>query len=1181
MTTVHCPSKIARRLKALSLGVAFGLTVGAPVQAAVDMASVPLFLTASVDPNLMFVLDDSGSMHWEIIPEDGIYSYYTFPRASGIYGGGDYYSWVPTFQDGYVYSAWSRSPQTNKVYYNPAITYQPWSLSDGSLMPNATPTAAYHSPINTGAGTRNLTVNNTQNSGWDYCTAQPPSGCSSSSSSPETFYPAVYFYYNGGGEWTLGNYTKVEIRSSIASYSGHDRGARTDCTNGVCTYAQEIQNFANWYTYYRSRVLAARAGIGRAFSEQGEGMRVGFGAINKASSSIDGVNASTIIRGVRPFQGADRQAFFDTLYNHVIPTSGTPLRRALDDAGLYFSRTDNAGPWGAVPGTDNTTAHLQCRQSYTILMTDGYWNGDQAGTAGARADVDGTGGPTITGPNSQTYTYSAVSPFVDSYSNTLADVAMYYWKQDLRGDLTNRVPITQIDPAFWQHMVTFGVGLGVTGTVNPSTAFAAIDSGASITWPDPTATNAAKLDDLLHASVNGRGGFFNAADPITFANELSNMLDSIVARVESSSTSAAASSATLQSDTLLYTAGFRSTDWSGQLQARQINRATNGTLSLASTPAWDAESVLRAQVGSRSIFTMQRASIDAATQVLSGTGVALSGALHANQQAALNRNLSGTVDNLAANRISWLYGNENASTTFRSRSGSGEARLLGDIVGSSPQFAGKRDFGYRILTDLGASYRSYRSSGAYQSRPEMIYVAANDGMLHGFDARTGTERFAYMPSELLLPEGANTFAKINRLMAPDYTHRYFMDGNATVEDAYWGGSWKSVLVGSMGAGGRTVYALNVTSPSSFGTTDILWEFTDPDLGYGVGKPIIVRMSNGDWAAVFGNGYNSANHKAVLYIVRLSDGQLLAKINTNDTADTAASPNGLAAPNAVLDPNTLSATTIYAGDLKGHLWRFDVSGNVSTWDGNSRRGVLFQAKDGSNAPQPITSAPEIELNPDRDNTLMVLFGTGSYFRTQDATSTQVQTLYGIFDENGAAVNGRNQLKGQQITWQGDYSAGGETYTLRNISDNALGANDKGWYLDLIVGNTAQGERVISKPVLLTGSVRDRVRFTTMIPEPDPCGSTGGRTGFLMDIMLGNGGRADTPVWDLNEDGAFDTNDIPAGCTNSCSGVELGSGEEATIIRDDNDKSYVVTGQGGSVINKEPGTPLGRQSWRQLR
>ncbi len=1173
MHTNGIPQHNGQRFKSLglslglNLGLALGLGTGLPAQAAVDIANVPLFLTASVDPNLMFILDDSGSMQFELMPDGLIYqdARYVFPRASGIYGGSDYGNRVPTVDDNESYNARARSPQVNTLYYNPSVTYTPWSRYDGSLYPPAVPSCALHNPERTGttaAYCRDLTVDNGNYNSNYWCTT---SGCNNGT---KTFWPATYFWHNGGSETDWNNYNKVEIRSTTTSYTGHGREDRTDCAAApTCTYAEEMQNFANWYTYYRSRVLAARAGIGKAFAEQGEGMRVGFAAINKGSTSVDGVSTRTVIDGVRPFTGSDRISFFDRLYGHTIPNSGTPLRRALDDVGQYFSRTDNRGPWGAMPGTDNASAHLQCRQNFSILMTDGYWTDNttsQASTSGARANNDGTAGTAITGPNDQSYTYAAVSPFTDGYSNTLADVAMYYWKNDLRTDLTNEVPTTAANPAFWQHMVTFGVGLGVSGTQDPDDAFAAIGSDTTtITWPNPTSSDAAKLDDLLHAAVNSRGGFFSAADPVTFANELGAVLSTIVARVESSSTSAAASSATLQSDTLLYTAGFRSTDWSGQLQARHIN--PNGTLG---SVAWSAETKLREQSpAGRTLVTVN-------SDTGSGVSLALAN-LGANQQAALNRDFDGNTDGLGTNRIAWLHGDETAHSSFRSRSNSGEARLLGDIINSNPQFAGKKNFGYRLLSGLGDSYVTFRNSASYQSRPNMLYLGANDGMLHAFDAATGSERFAYMPSELLLPGISTSFARINRVMAPDYSHRYFVDGTVTVGDAHWGGSWKTVLVGSMGAGGRSVFALDVTSPQGFGPSDILWEFSHPDLGYGVGQPAIVRMSNGEWAAVFGNGYNSASHRAMLFIVRLSDGQLLARIDTG--SGTAAAPNGLAAPTAALSMTDLSADTIYAGDLSGQLWRFEVSGNSSTWANSSNRKVLFQARDAGGTAQPITAAPEVAILPGNPDKLIVTFGTGSYFRTQDDSSLQVQSLYGIIDDNGAAVTGRGELLGQSITWQGDHTtANGRSYTLREVSDTAM-TTEKGWYLDLIYGS-AVGERVVSRPLLLSGATRDRVRFSTMIPDKDPCGTRGGRNGFVMDIMLASGGRADHPVFDLNGDGLFDGDDQPDGRT--VSGLQMGGGEEMIVISDGDGQGHMYVGENHTIV-EEPGLPRGRQSWRQIR
>lgn len=1172
LNTVSAGKTAWRRLPAVMLGFLLAMGSTGTTQASVDVSNTPLFLTQGVDPNITFVLDDSGSMQWEFMPdEDMNFSTYMFPRPANLYGGSTYSNQVPTFKDTNVHNFFGRSAANNMVFYNPDITYVPWSNSDGTSMSDADPSAAYYNPRITALGTLDLTAQQTQAAVWfSHATSLSNANCDPCNGN-HTFWPITYFNYLGGNKLQLASYQKVQITSATPV------SANFTSPNGtVRTRDQEIQNFANWFQFYRSRILAARAGIGRAFSQQGEGMRVGFGAINKGSTSVDGVTTNTLINGVRPFTGTARDDFFDNLYDHVIPTSGTPLRRALDDAGQYFSRTDNLGPWGKVPGSNDTSAHLQCRQSYTILMTDGYWNGAQAGTAAARANNDGTGGPTITGPDSQSFTYSDVSPFTDGWVNTLADVAMYYWKNDLRTDLVNEVPVSPLDPAFWQHMVTFGVGLGVTGSVDPAAAFNAIgDTSTTISWPQPSTSGTTEnIDDLLHAGVNSRGGFFSAADPDTFASELGAVLDAIVARVESSSTSAAASSAMIQSTTKLFTAGFRSTDWSGMLAAKQIN--SDG--SVGST-VWDAETELGTRTpASRDIYTSNDTTNSGVVLALANLSVA--------QQAALDYYPDGTNDGLGGERIDWLRGDESAHASFRSRSGSGAARLLGDITNSDPQFVGKRDFGYSLLSTLGPSYTTFRTTTGsdYDQRPEVIYAGANDGMLHAFHADTGAEIFAYMPSELLLPEGSNSFAPINRLMQQDYNHRYFMDGTVAVGDAHattWADStsgWKSVLVGTMGAGGRTVFALDVTAPQSFTDSNILWEFTDPDLGYGVSEPSIVRMRNGDWAAVFGNGYNSDNHRAVLFVVRLSDGALLAKIDTG--VGNATTENGLATPKVTDWPGMdLEARAIYAGDLQGNMWRFDVDHtNPTQWTNSSNYGVLFAARDSGNSPQPITARPEVAIYPNDPSSLMVLFGTGSYFRSSDAGSNQVQTLYGIIDDSGAAVSGRADLLEQTIDWEGTHTFGSNTFNLREISQHAIGSNnEKGWYMDLIYQGNALGERVVSAPSFPSGSIQTRVRFTTLIPDDDPCGT--GRRGFLMDFLLGSGGRTGQSVFDLNSDGNFDAGDM-AHTGEVINGREFGKGEEPAVIRDGNvDRLYDGEGEGGGGSN-EAG-PAGRQSWWQIR
>lgn len=1210
-------SKKSSPLKALLLSVLLLAAGAQPVIAQVNIAQTPLFLKSSVDPNVMFVLDDSGSMHWEITPDIYVEPYFTFPRIVGMYGAGSYGNSVLSvrYDSGVANERTSaralRSSALNKSYYDPSVTYRPWVKADGTLFPNASPTAAPHHPTRTGLGSRNLTVNNTETADWRYTNATGGSSCGSPCTTALTFFPAVYYRHTGGALFNGDNYARVEIKPTTLAYSGEGRINRSDCTGGICTYTQEIQNFANWYTYYRSRMLASQAAIGRAFSTQPETMRVGFGSINKGSTLIDGVSTGTVIRGVRPFSGAERTDFYTQLYEGNWPTSNTPLRRALNDVGQYFSRADNPGPWGAVPGVNNTTAQLTCRQSYTILMTDGYWTNDtasQASTAGARANVDGTALAAITGPGGQTYTYSAGTPFSDIYSNTLADVAMYYWNRDLRTDLANRVPKSDVNPAFWQHMVTYGVGIGVTGTIDPAVAFAASAATppGSVSWPNPTSTDAGKLDDLLHAAVNSRGGFFSATDPETFAKELSGVLESIVARVSASGTAAATSSAVLQSDTLLYTASFRSTDWSGTLVAREVS----GTDGVAGALRWDAEQILSSTPASaRKIFTTKQG-------LLSREGVSLSGVLDSAQIAALGVNPAGAAATTAtaADRVAWLRGVEHPG--LRSRVVDGVTRRIGDLVNSDPQFMFKRDFGNVLLGGSEAtSYTTFRNSASYKARPDTLFVGSNGGMLHAFHAGTpyiddpltvaidkimdpdaGKEIFAYVPSELLLPGATGAHAQINQLMRPDYARRPYVDGSPTVADAYWDSSWKSVLVGSMGAGGRTVFALDVTDPENFDATKVLWEFRYAnndcvavatvgsdggstacrEMGYGVTKPKIARMRDGSWVAVFGNGYNSFSQKAKLFVVDLKTGKLKYLLDAG-TEGSAGTPNGLAAVETTDWPaSDLNLSRAYAGDLRGKMWRFNFQTSPPS------AALLFTATDSAGTVQPITARPSIALNPEDQTKAVVLFGTGSFFKIGDDSivSPQVQNMYGVFDGVTPVVGTtRSQLLAQTITSNTtEVTLGAETYpigALRFISNNALDGSKRGWLINL----PAAGERIISEPTFPSGAVQTRVRFSTLLPNDDPCGV--GRTGFVMDFNLLSGARTADSVFDFTGDGVFNSADFSGGSV--VSGIGGTTGERITVIRKpDRAVDFLYGGDGGKLGDSAgAGAPVGRQSWRQLR
>jgi type IV pilus assembly protein PilY1 len=1084
--------RFGKRLRGLAISLAMATVVVVPSQASVTLAEVPLYLTAGVQPNLTFILDDSGSMQWEAMPGEWMY---LFPMPDELYGAGVYYNDVPTFDDDNVHNFFERSAANNAVFYNPDIEYQPWSNPDGSLMPNANPTEALYNPMDLDRGSLNLRAQQTQWAYWFFNTATNTvrswlSGDWSRQSS-HTYWPITYYNYLGGNRLVRTNYQRVQITDSTAA------GTSFTSPNGtVRTRDQEIQNFANWFQYHRSRILAARAGIGQAFAAQGENLRVGFGAINKASTSIDGVNTRTLIRGVRSFAGSDRAEFFDLLYDGVIDTVGTPLRRALNAAGQYYSRSDNAGPWGNTPGnSSDSSPHLSCRQSYTILMTDGFWNGADP----AVGNVDDADGPTITGPNAQTFQYTAADPYRDDFSNTLADVAMEYWKNDLRTDLVNGVPSSSENPAFWQHMVTFGVGLGVSGAVDPADAWTAVANGGEVAWGDPFESEPAKLDDLLHAAVNSRGGYFTASDPDTFARELSQTLAAIMDRAESSASSVASNSTRLDGDTLVYQARFDSTDWSGQLLAFDID--TNGEL--VRPPVWDAAQLIPA-AADRNIFTLNDAT---------DAGVAFNWSdISAAQQTALNRDALGNSDGNGEARLAWLRGdgsNEAPSGLgFRSRGDT----VLGDIVNSDPVFVGTTDFGNNALPGTeGSSYVSFRNSNAYLTRQKMLYVGANAGMLHGFDAETGEEQFAFVPN--------GVFPELSKLTSPNYTHRFYVNGSPRSADAYidpdgsGGASWRTVLLGTTGAGGRSVFALDVTNPGSFDAGDVLWEFTSDDnaeLGFTLGEASVARLKAGNkWVALVGNGYNSASHTARLFILDLATGDALAVIDTG--VGDAASPNGLYAPVPVDIDGDRITDFVYAGDLAGNLWKFDLTGNAtSNWQiaqPDSVTQPLFKAVDGLGNAQPIAVRPEVGPHP--RGGVMVYFGTGKFFEVGDeivAGTPQIQAFYGIWDR-GAKVT-RAELQSQDIVWQGSASftlpdGTIEEQGLRVVSDEFINyGTKKGWYIDLLNPNllgAGEGERVISRALLRSG----RIIFTSMIPAPDPC-QFGGE-GWLMEVDALSGGR----------------------------------------------------------------------------
>ena len=390
------------------------------------ISNLPPLVKPNVFPNIFFTLDDSGSMMFEFMPDSLASSYMVgFPQPTGVYASGvnsddrvmPFGDNVGTNNTMSIKVARFRNSDVNSIYYNPAIRYDPWVDADGVPMAQANPTAALFNPVAPNGGalvqTIDLTTSNQSalwgNSTWESSTS------TGTKSEARNFYPATYFIFNNGvgcgSAATAANvscFDRIEIKPIVATYT--KAPDRTDCgpdTVTTCTYAQEIQNFANWFQYWRSRMLMARGGTGVAFGKQTSSIRVGFGAINAGSKTINGVTSTVILSGVTDdFSGANRLAFYDQLYKYPANKNSTPLRTATGKVGEYFSRKDYGGPW-ANKINDSTKGQATCRQNYHILMTDGYWNEGNPG----RGNIDGADGTLMTASNGDTFKYTTTGTF--------------------------------------------------------------------------------------------------------------------------------------------------------------------------------------------------------------------------------------------------------------------------------------------------------------------------------------------------------------------------------------------------------------------------------------------------------------------------------------------------------------------------------------------------------------------------------------------------------------------------------------------------------------------------------------------------------------------------------------------------------------------------------------------------
>lgn len=1152
----------------------FALTwpIGSTLANALTFQSTPLFMGTLTAPNTFILLDDSGSMDWEILA--GRYwdpcaydaNFTGLSNATPACGTLiDNYGMMKTFANknyrnfSYIYanndnlygtnsacnaaeynalencgistpSDWRMlSSSLNVIYYNPAITYLPWpgnckkSSEDAAdtACQNAVFTAARSNPKEGSTGynlTKDLSKNGLasyhvwiDNKGFVASDTRPLRGEKINVSNQPNHTVDLWdshlkytFTESNTVEITKYNYAPnnkdlnvkadktANLTDTNACYNilGTDVSSATATNGPGCKTILESQlNFANWYQYHRKRSYVAKNALATLISKQ-PNIRFGLTTLNQSDKFFSELPDKNTVN----YQGHN-QALISQIFDIPWLASGTPLRASLDQVGKYYS--------GELPEKNNPITSA-CQKNIALILTDGYWNDTQVNTQIGDADKDGI-------------------------PSTLADVARYYYLKDL-SPLSNNLKADALNTANWQHLSTFGINFGNVGKLvdtdldgwpNPPL-------NENSHWGNPHFSSASKIDDLWHAAFNSKGAYASVFEPKLISQKLNDFATTIQNH-NGGIAAPAVNTNIINEKTIAYFPRFNSPNWTGELTGYPVNQLgiqKKARFQAKINPDENRVIITKGwqKTDKGAPFRWPSNAIDLKTKNLLSDNVL---ALLADAPTD-----SDGMNSYGLQLINYLRGDASQEQSnkgaFRNR-----PSLLGDIIHSQPIYvdAPKRFYPDNIASK---SYEIFKKQ--HSTRVPMVYVGANDGMLHGFNAQTGEEKLAYVPAM------TNIFSTLPNLISPTYSHTYFVDGPLTEADAFISNEWQTLLVGTAGQGGKGVFALNITDPAIFSeknaASTFLWEFTekdDPGVGYLLNQPHITKLrykgNEYKWAVIFGNGYQTTESALfILFIEMGKDGTWTIDsdyLKIPVPADSSQKIAGITSVYPVDMNNDFITDYVYGADLNGHIWKFDLTdATAANWQ--NKVTAFFTASFATPGDQPITAPLVVTPHPlGKDKGVMIYFGTGKYLETADTStdSALTQSFYALWDKLDGSVPTKNALLKQSILNE----IAKEKKVFRQVSNSSINwnapkqtadaAQHLGWYLDFFVSgrSTNQGEKMVSKPLVHDG----KLLFTTLIPNQNSC-EFGGKS-WLMTLNAENGGSLAEFSFDLNKDGQFDDQD----------------------------------------------------------